>query len=1241
MILIDSEVCLEGKNKAHNIFAFHCRVAVLFAFLWIVPLVACDRLSLTKGAYARVVSLQEYPLSSFTVSGWVNVTRFSEGISPLITYLSEDVTSQFAFFLHPKGVGVLWGGPSGEIVEETEGLPLVDRQPRAKWVETKLERRKKREAVDYSGGLGDIENILTKRSGTVGDTWAPLNFVDVGEMGVADLMLSGSENVENMPDSDDSHPQSRVYSDWTNVPYELHMEETVDGRGEYVVAPIKGVASRQEPSIITQPSGNDDFVYFNWNVPNGRDQGNIPLGNNNWSPVWESTKQNVNVNQLQNPIKDEKPINHITTQPKRKQTWAVSHESHQGGNLPKKWDSVSLNADIYESRPLETKLLPTKVERPIWPSSYTVPQRERNPGQITLTQKNNVHSIFKPQVPQSSSNNFKAFKIRTDQDKDKIRPPPLLPPLPPPSIQKVKKPTTLHTTSTQAVKTTTTTTTPATTTTSTTKTTSSSTPHPRRNIIPTLYRYTKKRKNVFTTAKPQVPEMKELEVQEPKGSVVPLWERIKKTQNEEDSELQNQRETGINNPIYSIPAYTKHSRYTTTERIPFKTIHSFPEPTLPPIKPTKKEESLQALGSVRRNIYYRSRPVQIPSIARRPITTTTRTTSMAPPTSKKNYHQPTPITHKVPNYQGYKPESSTVQAKESFSHVEKSNNRQKPETKQKQSISNYQLNKYAYAKVNEFEKAMRDPQLIKEGNTAIVYAVPITNEKEFYEMYKKYQRDSVKPRSSMNLHDLYNEMRTGGIDSETEIDANGIKSTQISLFNSNNYQVNNKYSLAAQNTPLSTTTLASTPTTTEVSIVKEITTAPQRSDVPIQIDNEHKSKITSTEKDYPHSLIENPNYDYYTYDEVTEFPQNDNEVTYDYYDTDDETKSTSSKAQKPLPEESQKDNIYSETNDTNHYVLPQLKLNDQTVLADLYRPKEPIPVNIPEIASQSHYQEQQALYLDQLPPQYLKPEKQYDFQKEQISTTPAEEEEVVSTSEPPSLQKDVKPHPIYSSNPLDLLSQGLVPKPIHMFETHAEADEWMRRQHDSSPFLLAEGQQSGPIVIPPNSLPSPLPQPNQQPSPLSEITQLANPSILESDKLPLDIHFEKVAYTFSENQWYHLALTWNAQTKRATVYVNGERIGIIENVLQGQANLKEGGLFLLGKTLLPDLSNFDENSQFIGEMSDLNMWATELDPPTVDAVFQCKYDPVFPQPIDWGYTELKLYDNAAITSSPPLCGLVT
>lgn len=226
------------------------------------------RLVLGEGGYARLMASPP-SLPALTLAAWVNVTTFPDGVAPLLTLVAPDAQSQVAFFLRHDGLGVLWGGPAGE---PARALDTVDRHPRTRWLSPPQSRtsRRRREAVDYSGGLGDIMDLLADpRSGRSYDTWTPYGFVDVDQMGVEDLQAAPSSlsaGLHILPMREGAG-RAESYSDWTNVPYELAMQES--GR----------------PAIITEPSGADDFVIFNWNVPPAAPQ-RIPESPNQWSPIW-------------------------------------------------------------------------------------------------------------------------------------------------------------------------------------------------------------------------------------------------------------------------------------------------------------------------------------------------------------------------------------------------------------------------------------------------------------------------------------------------------------------------------------------------------------------------------------------------------------------------------------------------------------------------------------------------------------------------------------------------------------------------------------------------------------------------------------------------------------------------------------------------------------------------------------------------------------------------------------------
>lgn len=202
------------------------------------------RLLLGEDGFARVDSEDSGlpPPNGITVSSWVNITEFPGGVAPLVTIISADATYQIAFFVRHDGAGVLWGGPATAPQNQDDS---VDRQPRSR-----VHTRRRRDTVDYSMGLGDVMNIMGPRKER-SNTWTPMNFVDVSEMGVADLETSGSST-------------SNHYDNWYDVGYELQMQESAN----------------PEPKILTKPTGENDFVVINWEGHNAP-----PLSTNQWDPV--------------------------------------------------------------------------------------------------------------------------------------------------------------------------------------------------------------------------------------------------------------------------------------------------------------------------------------------------------------------------------------------------------------------------------------------------------------------------------------------------------------------------------------------------------------------------------------------------------------------------------------------------------------------------------------------------------------------------------------------------------------------------------------------------------------------------------------------------------------------------------------------------------------------------------------------------------------------------------------------
>lgn len=148
-----------------------CRLAVVCALCICATASQHSSYSLVvgDGGYARLLNPAP-SLTDLTLAAWVNITHFPYGVAPILTAVSPDARSQVAFFLRHDGLGLLWGGPPSA---PRYKMDQVDRHPRKQWapVETVPQKRQRRDAVDYSGGLGDIENIMADpRSGRSFDT---------------------------------------------------------------------------------------------------------------------------------------------------------------------------------------------------------------------------------------------------------------------------------------------------------------------------------------------------------------------------------------------------------------------------------------------------------------------------------------------------------------------------------------------------------------------------------------------------------------------------------------------------------------------------------------------------------------------------------------------------------------------------------------------------------------------------------------------------------------------------------------------------------------------------------------------------------------------------------------------------------------------------------------------------------------------------------------------------------------
>ncbi|XP_042875849.1 uncharacterized protein LOC122255456 [Penaeus japonicus] len=1175
------------------------------------------RLVVGDGGYARLVTPAP-SLSDLTLSAWVNVTAFPDGVAPILTAVAPDAKSQVAFFLRHDGLGVLWGGPPDV---PRFHLDQVDRHPRKQWtpVEQEGQRRRRRDAVDYSRGLGDIVDILAEsRKGRAYDTWTPYGFVDVDQMGVADLEAapSGLNDDLHLVETRDGFSRSESYNDWTNVPYELHMQES-DPYDLHLAEP--------EPRIITEPSGDDDFVFFNWNVPS-QPKPSIPQSPNEWSPIWTSAREQARPQPQAQRQAEPSPLPPRPTVPQStqvKKTPEQPDKVNDQGAWSAQVTKVELGQDFWSPYRLRgASFSPPVPQTPV-----------ATPTTTTTT------ATTRPTTPRPTTT-ARPTTLRTTSRRPTLRP----------TRRTTPRETTTTQRSTTPVPTTTPTprptTQPPTTAPTTTPTPSTTTTRAWRNNL----RFTTRRFTAPpTTSSPRYTKRPSAFPRPPSArrtTRMPLWKLIKHPESAH----------AHTTPSTTTASTTTTSSTTTTTPRPTTRIITTKRTTasrLPTASPTTTSAPTTTARptTARLRVVPASRQSTPPQLTDKPQITGQKSKVSIWSSATDHHH------HKATKGQGFQDKWSG-KSQASLNTVHKRHRQQQTD------IMPYH--------VDEFQRAMEGLPPVKDGNMAVVYSVPITDVDAFNTMYQQYQAMEVpappRPRQPPIIHEAVVKPQ------EDETNENGLGETTSSRDDdvlSFHYVTEAEISYEETDTPA----VLSEEDAVLVPTEEPLPPTPSRSDIPIaeealdpqpstvafkprptfpsvlQISEEPEKVYIVEEPVQPVSIAPKdqdepqlpPQAAYYIPDVIipstTEAP-----VTVVLQDTSTQRvpvfpqvnipsfvlkpeivpePSTKEAPEPSIPESSklskdEENRVHSANFAVFHMGeddLPQYQgpaEEPSFSIEDLYQPAG-VLVSQDDALPVSHYQESSHLFHEQLPPHYAssKPAPRpiaYGGPVSQIADRRHDDEDVV----------------LFSSNPQELLDQGFLPQPVHFVSTPEEANIWMKEQYDQSPEADEVAEVEEEVLVVPASINDDL---------LRIPAEVSGPPAGTPN-----FHFKKLPFEFHTNEWYHVAFTWSNRDHQTGIYVNGELIGTLTGILPSQSAFLGGGLTILGQTLLPDLTDFDHTSQFSGEMSEVNMWPQRLTSEAVRDLYQCKTQLPASPALSWYQLSMRFYSNIHVQDSNSLCG---
>ncbi len=126
-------------------------------------------------------------------------------------------------------------------------------------------------------------------------------------------------------------------------------------------------------------------------------------------------------------------------------------------------------------------------------------------------------------------------------------------------------------------------------------------------------------------------------------------------------------------------------------------------------------------------------------------------------------------------------------------------------------------------------------------------------------------------------------------------------------------------------------------------------------------------------------------------------------------------------------------------------------------------------------------------------------------------------------------------------------------------------------------------------------------------------------------------NYNIISRPLKNNEWNHLIVTWNFETKEVTFYINGEkRKNDIENVPEYWEEIAQTGNWQVGGT------NLDIESAFVGILDGLRIYGRALDDEEVKAAYRYNGRTARYPTISWGKEELILVKRMLGETFDPL-----
>ncbi|CDQ85796.1 unnamed protein product, partial [Oncorhynchus mykiss] len=92
--------------------------------------------------------------------------------------------------------------------------------------------------------------------------------------------------------------------------------------------------------------------------------------------------------------------------------------------------------------------------------------------------------------------------------------------------------------------------------------------------------------------------------------------------------------------------------------------------------------------------------------------------------------------------------------------------------------------------------------------------------------------------------------------------------------------------------------------------------------------------------------------------------------------------------------------------------------------------------------------------------------------------------------------------------------------------------------------------------------------------------------------------------SISDGKWHHVCVTWSTRDGEWEAYQDGVKRGSGEN-LSAWHPIKPGGVFILGQEQDTLGGRFDATQAFMGDISDLQMWANVLTAHDIYSLASC------------------------------------